>query len=313
LFLTETKSESQQPSQFCLYLRKYLVNSKLKSIKQLEFERIVQLDFQAKDQIYSLVLELFSTGNIIFLKDNRILIAAEHQKWKQRTIAPKQTYSYPKKEYNFLELKEKDFKILLQKTNKENLVKALAIELGLGGVFAEEACLLSKTNKNKKPKQITKQEICLLMKTFKDLTTKKINPQIVYKNKEIEDIIPFKLESYKDLKQESFKTYNKILDFYFSKQTRLLQKQKFKLQLEKIQNIITKQKKDTIDLEKSIQENHKKAELIYENYNLIKDIVEQINKATKKYTWREIKEKLKDHKIIKEINPKDKTIVLELL
>ena len=41
-------------------------------------------------------------------------------------------------------------------------------------------------------------------------------------------------------------------------------------------------------------------------------LIEEINKAAKKYSWKEIKEKLKGHKIIKEINPKDKTIVLEL-
>ncbi len=52
--------------------------------------------------------------------------------------------------------------------------------------------------------------------------------------------------------------------------------------------------------------------MIYQNYNLIKEIIEEINKATKKYTWKEIKERLKGHKIVKEINPKDKTVVLEL-
>jgi len=312
LFLTKIKSESSQPSQFCLFLRKHLINSKLKSIKQLEFERIVQLDFQAKDGIYSIVLELFSTGNIIFLKDNQILIAAENQKWKQRIIAPKQAYSYPKKEYNFLELEKKDLNKMLKSTNKENIVKCLAIDLGLGGLFAEESCLLSKINKNKKPKEITDKEISLLIKTFRNLKNKKINPYIVYKNKEIMDIKPFKLEFYKNLKQKSFKNYNQVLDFYFSKELIFIQKQKFKLQLDKIQKIITKQKLDISDLEKSIEENRKKAETIYSNYNLIKEIIEEINKAAKKYSWKEIKDKLKGHKIIKQVNPKDKTIVLEV-
>jgi len=311
-FLTEIKPQTTEPSQFCLFLRKHLLNSRLTSLKQLQFERIVQFDFQTKDQTHSLIIELFSTGNIILLKNNQILVAAEYQKWKQRTIAPKQIYSYPKKEFNFLELKEKDLKTLLKTTNKENLVKCLAIELGLGGLFAEESCLLSKINKNKKPNQITDQEIASLIKTFNILKTKKISPQIVYKNNEIIDMIPFKLEFYKNLKQKSFKTYNQLLDFYFSREITIIQKQKFKLQLEKIQKIITKQKSDISTLEKSIKENKKKAEFVYQNYNLIKDIIEQINKATKKYTWKEIKEKLKGHKIIKQINPKEKTIVLKL-
>jgi len=310
-FITESKQLSKEPSQFCLLLRKYLANSKLKAIKQLGFERIVQFDFEKK-QTCSLVIELFSTGNIILLKDNQILAAAEYQKWKQRVIKPKEKYIYPKKEYNFLELKEKDLKNLLRTTNKENLVKCLAIELGLGGIFAEESCLLSNIDKNKKTKRLTAKEISSLIKAFKELKSQKINPQIIYKNEQIIDIIPFKLEFYKDLKQESFKTYNEILDFYFSKESELIQKQKFSLQTEKIQKIISKQKSDIDDLKKSIEENKKKAELIYQNYNLIKEIIEEINKATKKYTWKEIQQKLKGHKIVKQINPKDKIIILEL-
>ena len=77
----------------------------------------------------------------------------------------------------------------------------------------------------------------------------------------------------------------KILAFYFSKEGELVSKQKFKLQLDKIQKIITEQKLDIKDLSKSIEVNKKKAETIYSNYNLIKEIIEEVNKASKKYTW----------------------------
>ena len=311
-FLTEIKTQAAEPSQFCLYLRKYLINSRLKAIKQLEFERIVQFDFQTKEQAYSLIIELFSTGNIIFLKDSQILAATEYQRWKQRTIKPKETYSYPKKEYNFLELTEKDLNDLLKKTTKENLVKCLAIDLGLGGLFAEETCLLSKTDKNKKPNQLKDKEISSLIKALKILKTQKINPCIIYKNDEIIDLVPFKLELYKNLRQEPFKTYSHALDFYFSKESSLVQKEKFRKELGKIEKIIKKQKEDIELLEKSIKDNNKKAEIIYQNYNIVKEIIDEINKAAKKYSWKEIQQKLKGHKIIKEINPKDKTVVLEL-
>lgn len=312
LYLTEVKPASIEPSQFCLFLRKYLINSRLMALKQMEFERIVRLDFQGKDKVYSLILELFSTGNIIFLCDNKILAAAEYQKWKQRTIKPKEEYSYPKKEFNFLEINKKDFRELLENTNKENIVKCLAVDLGLGGLFAEESCILAKINKNKKPNELKDKEIDLLIRIFRNLINKKIDSQIVYKDNEIEDLTPFKLNFYKDLKHKSFKDYNKVLDFYFSKEGELVIKQKFKLQLDKIQNIIDGQKLDIKELEKSIEENKKKAEIIYSNYNLIKEVIEEINKASKKYTWKEIKDKLKGHKIVKELNPKDKTVVLEL-
>ena len=55
-----------------------------------------------------------------------------------------------------------------------------------------------------------------------------------------------------------------------------------------------------------------KGELIYHKYNLIKEVLDEINKASKKYSWKEIKEKLKEHKIIKEVNEKERKIIIEL-
>ena len=52
--------------------------------------------------------------------------------------------------------------------------------------------------------------------------------------------------------------------------------------------------------------------MIYHNYGLINDVLGEINKAAKKYSWKEIKEKLKNHKIIKEVNEKEKKIVVEI-
>jgi predicted ribosome quality control (RQC) complex YloA/Tae2 family protein len=312
LFLVESRAESSNPSQFCLLLRKHLVNSRLVKLEQMEFERIIKFDFQTKSGIYSLVFEFFSSGNIIFVNKGKIIFATEYKKWKDRTIRPNEEYSYPKKEFNFLELKEGELKKLLHDSKRENLVKTLAVDLGLGGIFSEEACLLSKLNKNKNTKDITDKEINSLFKSLKLLKSKKINPNIFNKNNEIFDLVPFELELYKDLKKKQFKTYSEILSFYFSKEGELVNKQKFKSQLDKIQKIITEQKLDIKDLGKSIEENRKKAEIIYSNYNLIKEIIEEVNKASKKYTWKEIKDKLKGHKIIKELNPKDKAVILEL-
>jgi len=312
LFLADSRPESSNPSQFCLLLRKHLVNSRLVKLEQLGFERIIKFDFQTKTEIYSLVFEFFSSGNIIFINKGRIIFATEYKKWKDRTIRPNEEYSYPKKEFNFLALEEGELKKLLQDSKRENLVKTLAVDLGLGGIFSEEACLLSKLDKNKKTKDITDKEINSLFKSLKLLKSKKFNPFIYNKNNEIFDLVPFELELYKNLKKKQFKTYSEILDFYFSKEGELVGKQKFKLQLDKIQNIIDGQKLDIKELEKSIEENKKKAEIIYSNYNLIKEVTEEINKASKKHTWKEIKDKLKGHKIVKELNPKDKTVVLEL-
>ena len=59
-------------------------------------------------------------------------------------------------------------------------------------------------------------------------------------------------------------------------------------------------------------ENRKKGEIIYNNYQMIKDILDEINKASKKYSWKEIKEKLKGHKVVKDVDVKEKKVVIEV-
>ena len=59
-------------------------------------------------------------------------------------------------------------------------------------------------------------------------------------------------------------------------------------------------------------ENRKKADLIYEKYQLIDTLLNELRKAVEKHSWEEIQKKLKGHKIIKKVNSKEKTIEIEI-
>ena len=72
------------------------------------------------------------------------------------------------------------------------------------------------------------------------------------------------------------------------------------------------QKAKIEEMKREEKELREKGELIYHKYNLIKEVLDELNKASKKYSWKEIKEKLKGHKIIKEINEKDRKVVVEV-
>jgi predicted ribosome quality control (RQC) complex YloA/Tae2 family protein len=80
---------------------------------------------------------------------------------------------------------------------------------------------------------------------------------------------------------------------------------------DKIKVVIEKQKERLFELEKSISENQRKGELIYENYQEINDILKNINIDRKKMSWEELKNKYKDNKIIKEINDNKGIIIVE--
>lgn len=256
-----------------------------------------------------MIFELFSKGNIILTKENKILTAIEYQKWASRTIRPQEEYSFPKKEYNLLELTKTDIKDLLNKSEKESIVKCLAIDLGLGGLYAEETCLLADIDKNKRPSEI---EITKLFEALKELKNKELDPRIIYENNEIIDIVPFPLLYYKNLKQEKAISFSQALDSYFSKEIETSKKQEFERKLEKIKEIINSQETTIKELEKSEQENKEKAELLYKSYELINRLLTELKEISKKHGWKEIKEKLKGHTVIKEVIPSEKSVVVEL-
>ena len=313
IYLTSEKKSAEKPSGFCMALRKYLINSRLRRINQINSERIIEFLFETREKKYSLIIELFNKGNIILCEeDNKIISLLKSHKWKDRELKSNIKYKLPPQKVNFFDLDEKTTKKIL--ASKKQLVKKLASDMGLGGVYAEEVCLLSNVDKNKI--NLNEKEIILITKTIKKLINQKIDPCVVHKDKQILDIVPFSMELYKNFDSKKFKDYNSTLDFVLTKSLNsIIQDKKtivYEKKIKKIENIINKQKEKIKENEKNIKENEKKAELIYSNYKLINEILGTINKAIKKYSWEEIKNKLKDHKIIKEVNSKDKKIILEL-
>ena len=317
IYLTDYKEKSpEKPSGFCMVLRKNLEQSRLRSVKQLGSERIVELLFEKKEK-HKLFIELFSPGNLILCKeDGTIISAVETKKWKDRTIRGGIAYTFPKREINFFDLKKAELKELLKSTEKDSLVTCLAIDLGLGGVYAEESCLLTGIDKKISPKKINESNLNSLLKAIKSLCSMKINPCSVYDKKNLVDIIPFSLEFYKDFKKQDFKSYNEALDNYFTGQVKEEKvdesELRYKKELEKLNKIIDEQKKQIERMQTSIKTNNGRAELIYTNYKLIESIITELKKAREKYSWQEIKEKLKGHKIIKDINEKESKVIIEI-
>ena len=315
IFLTETKFVDEKPSDFCMKLRKHLEGKFLDSIEQLGPERILKFVFKAKDEIKKLYLEFFGKGNVILCNnEDTIIDCSIRHKFKDRAIVPKEKYKYPNMEYNIFNLQKKDFANLLKNSKKDKTVTALAVELGLGGTYSEEACLLSNIDKNISPNKINNNELNNIFDPIKKIIKSKKNPQIIYKNNEALDIIPIDLELYKDHEKKNFSEFNEALDVYFTKEIKTSKKEETAStkKINELNRIIDEQKDTMGDMKKKEIENRKKAELIYNNYQLIKEILDEINKASKKYSWEEIKEKLKGHKVVKDVDVKDKVVVVEV-
>ena len=137
---------------------------------------------------------------------------------------------------------------------------------------------------------------------------------IIKKDKKIIDIVPFDLEIYKEYNKEKIETYSKAIGQIVIEEMKQDTKPKTKHEkkIEKIKRIIENQQKSIDSANIKIKDNQGKAESIYNNYKLVNEILTELKEIRKTHSWKEIKQKLKGHKIIKEINEKDSKIIIEL-
>ena len=305
MYLTASKESTDKPPGFCMYLRKKLGNSRIREIFQLESERIVKFVCETKDQKFELVFELFANGNILLLENNVILSAIEYKKWKDRVIKPKEEYTYPKREYDFFKLKETDLIRIFDSTTKESVVKSLALDLGLGGVYAEELCLRASIDKNVVPKKFKK--IGDLFSEVKKFRKMKLDAYKVKVDGKSKDTIPFDLKVYTDAEKIKYESFSEALDTEVKKKV-IVKSTK----MAKSERMIVSQEANILKLQNDEKVNREKGELIYSKYQDVDGILKELKKAMKTHSLREIKAKLKGHKIIKELSTKDKTIVIEL-
>ncbi len=317
MYLTSYKQPSPlNPFSFCMKLRKTILNSRLRSISQVGFERIVEFVFETKEEKFSLFIELFGKGNAILCKNEIIEAVMESHKFADRTVSVNRKYEYPKLDYNLLEISEKELEEFFRKSKEESIVKALAVGLGLGGVYAEELCLRSKVDKSLKPMELSLGNVELLFDEIKKLRKASVKPTIIFKNDAVKDITPLELSYYYDFEFETRKSYNEAFDEFLTVELKGKEEEKLgaakNKELVKVETIIEKQSRMLEEVKKSVEENQKKGEAIYENYKMIEEILKEINKAREKYSWKEIKEKLKGHDIIKDINEKESVVMIEV-
>jgi predicted ribosome quality control (RQC) complex YloA/Tae2 family protein len=300
------------PPGFCSALRKKLTSARLTNISQLDFQRVLLLEFSTKHGNSYLYIELFSTGNLILVDETKkILTMYKTMAREEQLMKPGQTYTLPSSQINTLTITEKEFENIINSSNKESLVKTLAIDLSLGGTYSEEVLFNSKIDKNSSPKNTKEKEIKILFKEMQKLLNSQICPQIYSNNL----ISPIKLNHIKttESKSNSFnETINELIKINFQNKLTDEENKDVKEKTTKVDKILKAQKNQLETLDKTQLENQKKGEAIYSNYSEIDQILKQISSLKKHKTWKEIKEELKSNKLFVSLNEHDGTLILDL-
>lgn len=302
LCLTSKKETTLKPSNFSLQLRKYLDNAFIKSISQKDSERIVIIELERKEP-YSLIIELFSKGNIVLINQKQEIIAVlTPQTWKDRTLRVGEKYLFPPASVNWKILTAIELHSILKKSEKRNSVTALATEIGVGGLYAEELCGWSSIDKNKLPKEITDGEIKSIIATIPKFL-KLLEEPAGYLSED--EVTPFPLQTKESFKK--FSSYNEAIDSLIP----FFKASPYEKKIKALQHTLVQQEESIQNLDQHAVEEIRKGESIYEHYSFIQELLEQVKEIRRDNDWQAVAQELQKEKRIKKVDLKHKTVLVE--
>jgi len=290
----------KHPSNFAMTLRKYFGNTRILDISQVGFDRIIEIKTEGKKGEYTLIAELFGEGNAVLIDDEGIIITLMKQReYHHRKLTGRGVYEYPPSKLNPFTASTDEIKNLVN-DSRSDLVRTLALTLGLGGRYAEEVCLRAGVPKEKK--EITEKEARMIFDILAKLKEIKSfeKSRIILESDEKIDVTPIPLETYKDKDTKEFETFNKALDEYFTsfemEKVEAVIDERYGDVLGKMQRRLKDQEEVLSKFIKQKETSKKIGELIYANYNTAQEILAVMSDARKKFKEEEIIEKLKNSK-----------------
>jgi predicted ribosome quality control (RQC) complex YloA/Tae2 family protein len=317
------------PPAFAMILRKYMMGGRITAIRQRGFDRIVDIEVVRAGEKTVLVVEIFAKGNVILLDgDRKIIMPLKSAKMKDRDVLRGETYEYPQSQLNPLTLTENELARLFAASDKD-VVRTLATQTNIGGMYAEEACLIAGIDKNRVSKSLVGSEVHLLLngiKTlFKPLVEGNLRPHIVRAEGKDIDVLPLELKKYDSYEKVFFETFNKALDAYNSARTiteiKAAATEKKAEKSGPLERRLKQQEDAIVKFDRDEQENVRKGEFIYADYQQLEDIIKVIGSARAKgYSWDDIRKTLKEAKkagnnaasAIQSVDPAAGTVTVKL-
>jgi len=317
-FLTGKGPENPpQPTGFAMMLRKYLTNGRITSIEQEEFDRILRIRIQ-KEEEFELIIEGFGDGNIVLVKAGQIIQPLISRSWRHRVVRAGHPYETPPSRANPMKMRAEEFQEIILNSERD-IVRTLAMEVNLGGSYAEELCLRTGIRKERMCESLSLDEIAALFQEMRNLfiSLKNLEPGIVRTGEDGAqiDVVPFPLRIYWDFDYHTFESFNDAVEEYFFS---LMKADKEKAEgaepvnpaVERIKRTIEQQRETIKTLKRTIDEEQEKAERLFLRYQEFDRILKEIRDYGERHGWTEMAMKLQESPKVMEINPAEKFVVL---
>ncbi len=312
LFMTDAdKQNPKKPGDYVMLMRKFTSNARILNIDQHEFDRVVFIELQ-KEKKSRLIFEIFGKGNLILEGEKNILVPYQSESWSHRELKEGHEYRFPPSRIQPFKLSKEELKDLLEESEKD-LVRALAVDLNLGGKYAEEICSRLNISKHSEEYEDLSTEIFLIIRKMKTrLIEGNLEPYTVKNSEgEVIDAIPFPLTQYEEFEKERYESYNQAVDIAFREGDSQKSEEKGKTR-SKLDRKLESQRRALKNLKKEERENKIKAELIYQNYSRCQRLLDKIKEARAEGDRDKIYSRLREKDEIIQLNDSDEYIIVEL-
>ena len=215
LCLREVAEKPETPPPFAQALRRLLPNASITSIEQRGFDRVVVLGLQTEKE-YDMVVELFGGGNLVLVEGGKTVLCQRTQILKNRQIKQGQPYGFPPPGVNPIDVDRDEFhrRVL---GGKGAVARVLASDFNLGGLYAEEICLVARIDKKTKSSALSEGQVDGLFTALNNLIVaiqEDRRPALILEGDKPVDAIPIELQTYSSNERQSFPTFSEALAKY---------------------------------------------------------------------------------------------------
>lgn len=255
LHLTKYIEEAPEASNFTMKVRKELKGKKLSALSQQGKDRIIIFDFEGTQ----LIAEMFGEGNLVLVRDGKILAVYSRKKWKGRELAAHAEYSPPPSQTKTLE------EILSSPADAP--IGAALRGLNIGMDYARAILADAGIPDSKPVNSLSKEEKNSLSISYKKLM-ENLSPKVIYG----EENKPISFSLFGEGKESP--TLSVALDeFYGIPQVESAEKKEGKKELESLIHLLKTQEERMKELEAEEADAKKKGDYIYGHYEEIEEIL----------------------------------------
>lgn len=158
------------PSSFSMLMRKHLMNGRFVDVRQHAFDRIITLDFETRDGLRSLVIEMFRDGNVLLIDSDGVIIQPlTNVKYAKRVLKRGEIYEFPPAQIDPRTLTAEELAPLLAESDAD-IVRTLASRANLAGAYAEAICGIAEISVDRMAVDLEDDEIADLVSGLHSLT-----------------------------------------------------------------------------------------------------------------------------------------------